>query len=72
MPAKTDLDHALQLRLTKSTVAEIDAVIATVPQLCDFTRCRFIRAAVLYALASLAEDGYPKDGRGAAAQENEQ
>jgi hypothetical protein len=31
-------------------------VIATVPQLCGFNRCRFIRAAVLYTLASIAED----------------
>jgi len=57
MPTKTDLNHALQLRLSKHTVAEIDEVIAKVPNLCGFTRCRFIRAAVLYALASLAEDG---------------
>jgi hypothetical protein len=57
MPNKTDLDHALQLRLRKTTVAHIDDVLATVPQLCGFNRCRFIRAAVLYTLASIAEDG---------------
>ena len=72
MPARTDLHHALQLRLSKHTVAEIDEVIATLPQLCGFNRCKFIRASVLYALASLAEDGYRKDGRGAEAQEKEQ
>jgi hypothetical protein len=59
MPNKTDLDHALQLRLTKTTVADIDDVIATVPELCGFNRCRFIRAAVLYALASISEEAYP-------------
>jgi hypothetical protein len=65
MPTRSDLDHALQLRLSKSTVTDIDEVIAIVPQLCGFNRCRFIRAAVQYALASLAEDGNPKNGRGA-------
>lgn len=72
MRTRTDLGHALQLRLAKSTIAEMDEMIATVPQLYDFNRCRFIRAAVLYALASLAEDGYPTTGRGAQTQENEQ
>jgi hypothetical protein len=70
--SRTDLDHALQLRLSKNTVTDIDEVISTVPQLFGFNRCRFIRAAVLYALASLAEDGYPKNGRGEETQENEQ
>ena len=63
MPARTDLDHALQLRLSKHTVAEIDEVIATLPQLCDFNRCKFIRAAVQYALFSLAEEGYVRERR---------
>jgi hypothetical protein len=70
MLTRTDLDHALQLRLSKTTVADIDEVIAIVPQFCGFNRCRFIRAAVRYALASLAEDGYPKNGHGATTQEN--
>lgn len=56
MPTTTDLDHRLQLRLPKNTVAEIDDVIATVPQLCGYNRCRFIRAAVQYALASISEE----------------
>jgi hypothetical protein len=63
MPARTDLDHALQLRLSKHIVAEIDDVIAKVPQLCDFNRCKFIRAAVQYALDSLAEEGYLRERR---------
>jgi len=69
MSIKTDLNHALQLRLSQNTVAEIDEAIAKVPNLCGFTRCRFIRAAVLYALASLAEDGEPNTGF-AVTQEN--
>jgi len=44
-------------------VAEIDDVIAKVPQLCDFNRCKFIRAAVQYALDSLAEEGYLRERR---------
>lgn len=71
MPARTDLDHALQLRLSKNTVAELDEVIAKIPQLCGFNRCKLIRAAVLYALASLAEDGHLKNECRAEAQENE-
>ena len=72
MPTNTDLDHALQLRLPKHTVAEIDEVIETVPNLCDFNRCRFIRAAIRYALYSLAEDGYLQQRSSAENQENEQ
>jgi hypothetical protein len=56
MPTRTDLDHRLQLRLSKNTVAEIDDAIAMVPQLCGYNRCRFIRKAVKYALASLSEE----------------
>jgi Arc/MetJ-type ribon-helix-helix transcriptional regulator len=59
MPNKTDLDHALQLRLPKTTVAEIDDVIATVPQFCEYNRCRFIRHAVRYALDSIVEETRP-------------
>lgn len=62
MPARPDLDHALQLRLSKSTVAEIDEAIEAVPQLYGFNRCRFIRAAVRYALDSIGEDGYMGSG----------
>ena len=56
MPMKTDLDHFLQLRLPKETVADIDDVIATAPQLGGFNRCRFIRYAVRYALDSICRD----------------
>jgi len=56
MPMKTDLDHFLQLRLPKETVADIDDVIATAPQLGGFNRCRFIRYAVRYALESICRD----------------
>jgi hypothetical protein len=59
MPTKPDLNHALQLRLTKETVADIDNVIATIPQLCGFNRCRFIRNAVRYALDSIVEETRP-------------
>ena len=54
-----DLNHFLQLRLTKETVAEIDDAIAMVPQLCAFSRCTFIRAAVSYTLASIEEEAQP-------------
>ena len=60
MPTNTDLDHRLQLRLPKNTVADIDDVIATIPQLCGYNRCRFIRAAVQYALASIVEENKMK------------
>ncbi len=53
---KTDLDHALQLRLPKATVAEIDDAIATLDWLGGFNRCKFIRYAVGYALDSIAEE----------------
>lgn len=56
MPRNRDLNHFMQLRLSKHTVAEIDDAIAMVPQLCGFSRCKFIRAAVLYALASIEEE----------------
>ena len=72
MRTNTDLGHALQLRLSNSTVADMDEMIATVPQLQGFNRCRFIRAALAYALASLAEDGYPRKVRGATTQEKTQ
>jgi hypothetical protein len=72
MPARPDLDHALQLRLSKITVGEIDEAIAKVPQLGGFSRCKFIRASVLYALDSLEEEGHLRNGRGAVTKENEQ
>jgi len=56
MPDHKDLNHFMQLRLSKHTVAEIDDAIAMVPQLCGFSRCRFIRTAVRYALASIEEE----------------
>jgi hypothetical protein len=56
--SKTTLDHFLQLRLQKHIVNEIDEVIGTVPDLSGFNRCRFIRYAVAFALASItAEQG---------------
>jgi hypothetical protein len=71
MPRRTDLNHALQLRLPNNTVAEIDGVIATFPELCGFNRCRFIRAAVDYALAWLAEESPLAEQGGAVTQEND-
>jgi Arc/MetJ-type ribon-helix-helix transcriptional regulator len=56
MPNTRDLNHFLQLRLSKHTVAEIDDAIAMVPQLCGYNRCHFIRKAVRYALASIEEE----------------
>ena len=54
MPQKTDLDHFMQLRLSKATVGEIDGMIAKTPELAGFNRCRFVRYAVGFALASLS------------------
>ncbi len=59
---KTDLDHALQLRLPKATVADIDDAIATVSALDGFNRSKFIRCAVLYTLASIAEERREEKG----------
>ncbi len=73
MRSRTDLDHALQLRLSKNTVAEIDNIIGSIPQLCGFSRCKFIRAAVKYTLYSIAEES--QDGGknlSGMPQENEQ
>jgi hypothetical protein len=52
MPRKSNLDHRLQLRLPKETIADIDAVIASHPQLGTMSRCLFIRYAVHYGLLS--------------------
>jgi hypothetical protein len=60
MPRDKDLNHFLQLRLKKQTVAAIDDAIATVPQLCGFSRCKFIRASVSYTLASIEEEASTK------------
>jgi hypothetical protein len=61
-PAKpklpTKVNRFLRFQVSKNMVADIDYVIATVPQLCGFSRSRFLRAAVRYALECLAEDGY--------------
>lgn len=62
MATNTDLEHFLQLRLSKDTVAEIDEVTNNVPQLTGFNRCRFIRAAVRYALDSIAEGDSKSEG----------
>ena len=56
MPAKTDLDHYLQLRLSRETVTDIDGVIASAPELDRFNRCRFIRYAVNYVLTSVKKN----------------
>jgi hypothetical protein len=45
----------LQVRLSKHTVAEIDDVIAMVPQFRGFSRGKFIRASVQYALYQIEE-----------------
>ncbi len=55
MRTKTDLEHFMQLRLSNAAIAQIDAVIATLPELSGFNRCRFIRYAVGFVLASLVE-----------------
>jgi len=64
MPNKTNLDHRLQLRLSKETVEEIDAVIASHPQLGTMSRCLFIRYALHYGLISFKkydkEHGLPE------------
>jgi len=57
--------HTLQVRITKSTLADIDCVIATLPQLSGFDRSKFCRAAVMYCLECLAEAGYERDGAAA-------
>ncbi len=54
--AKPQYDHALQLRLLSSTVAEIDEAILSYKTLINFTRSRFIRMAIGYALYNLAND----------------
>ena len=51
-PKETDLTHYLQLRLNPATVAEIDGLLATVPELEGYTRSSFIRAAIRFALYS--------------------
>lgn len=55
MPRNKDLDHFMQLRISKQTVAEIDNAIATDPLFCGFSRCKFIRASVKFALYQLEE-----------------
>ncbi len=65
---KTDLDHALQLRLKSATVADIDDAIATVPELDGFNRSTFIRSAILYALDSIAEVKGQEEGVGESAE----
>ena len=55
MPRNKDLNHFLQLRLSKHTVAEIDDAIAMVPWLHGLTRCKFLRAAVQYALYQIEQ-----------------
>ena len=71
MPKHKDLNHFLQLRLSKHAVAEIDDAIAMVPQLCGFSRCKFIRAAVQYTLASISEEAHPNQNESGGQQQNE-
>ena len=72
MPRNRDLNHFMQLRLMKQTVAAIDDAIATVPQLCGFSRCKFIRAAVQYTLASISEEASPNQNEPRGQQQNEE
>ena len=72
MPTKTELNHAMQLRLPKTTVAEIDDVIATAPQLCGYNRCRFIRTALRYALDSIVEEARTANINHGGQQQNEE
>ena len=55
MPRNRDLNHYMQLRLRKQTVSEIDNAIATDPVFCGFSRCKFVRACVKFALYQLEE-----------------
>ena len=55
MPRSKHLDHFMQLRLKTQTVAEIDDAIATDPVFCGFSRCKFVRASVKFALYQLEE-----------------
>jgi hypothetical protein len=61
---KTNLNHYLQLRLSADTVAEIDNAIGTVPDLCNFNRCGFIRHAIFFVLDSIARDTAGKSSPG--------
>lgn len=63
MNRKTDLDHYLQLRVTKRTIVQMDNAIATVPDLAGSTRCGFIRSAIGFALASLRQRGDANEGQ---------
>jgi hypothetical protein len=62
----------MQLRLMKQTVAAIDDAITTVPQLCGFSRCKFIRAAVQYTLASMSEEASPNQDESVGEKQNEE
>ena len=59
----TKVNHVLQVRLSKRTVSDIDYMIGKVPQLEAFSRQRFFRAAILYVLDCLAEEGYKRKRR---------
>lgn len=71
MPRNRDLNHFMQLRLSKHTVADIDDAIAVVPQLCGYNRCRFIRTAVRYALASISEEARHNQNEPKGEEQNE-
>ncbi len=53
---KSDLDHFLQLRIPKTTMATIDHMISTHSELAALNRCSFIRKAVGFALASISAE----------------
>jgi hypothetical protein len=72
MPRNKESHHFLQLRLMKQTVAAIDVAISTVPQLCNYSRCKFIRAAVQYTLASISEEASPNQNEPGGQQQNEE
>ena len=56
MTRKTDLTHFLQLRVSKETIEHIDDVIAAMPDVAGLNRCRLIRYALQYALASISAE----------------
>ena len=49
---KSNRNHRLEIRLSEETVADIDAVIATHPQLGSMSRSLFVRYAIHYGLIS--------------------
>ena len=56
MRSRIDLDHALQLRLSKSTVSDIDEVVATIRV--------FFKLDVLYTRANCSSVGSAQQSQG--------